>query len=323
MVQFTNAPAKGKTEKHYITLKGQWETWCNGRPFAATNEGAPKEGGNWTLRPVSGSLLDAGGFGQMKPPFSSPLSFKHGYNFPSHALWGAKAELRITGPNEIRGSWTYGDEQGDVAWSRAMPSVSDVEFQSGETKERIASGGKAGRVMTKYSGPDNEMRGNRPRFTIRVFGDNLWGHHVCWIDGTDLELITTSPIYVPKDSGKPHDVAGISMNVNVWPRATPGRKILHVDDIEIPFDLLVEGFPAVPELRFVRFAGGKYEPVAGLRHGDEFFVEARYSEKPQQAPGKVQLTWTDGQPREVEVLPVEDGKLFRSARLKLEPPAAR
>jgi hypothetical protein len=202
--------------------------------------------------------------------------------------------------------------------------VTEIEFNSDIT-DKVTFGQEVGRLETVYSA-DDWVAGNRRGFNVRIFGDNLWGHHVVWADAEGIAATRTHGITDPK-SEKPLKVVGIEVQGLFWSAASPGRKVLHLDGIKIPFDLEVKGFPEekkppAPELRFVRLVGGRYEPVAELRHGDEFYVEASYAVKPPQPPAKAELSWTDGQPRDVEFTATEDAKLFRSPRMKLESPTA-
>jgi len=123
----------------------------------------------------------------------------------------------------------------------------------------------------------------------------------------------------------PENAIGIAVTGKTWSAATPGRMNLYLDGIRIPFDLVVHGYPEeklppAPELRFVRATVGRFEPAAMLRHGDEFHVEALYPRRPSRPPAEVELTWTDGQPRSVPVLPTDDVRVFRSGPLRLLPP---
>jgi hypothetical protein len=331
IVEFTNSPEKGKVETTFITLARRWQPLLNGKQNPGRNH-PPESGALLTFGPVPESSLHGGDFGTVKPPFGNKLTFKHSYGVLGH--WGGTSEVSRTGPNEIRGTWSYGEKRGETIMRRAIPRVTAVEFSSNirpqaEEKYRLASdrvlfGEQVGKAEATYAAYGT-MRGNMAQITIRVFGEHLWGHHVCWIEGTDLEVPTISHIPADKATPKPDHVIGLSLSVYAFSNASTGRKILHVDDIQIPFDLVMHDVPdakkpKVPELRFVRFANDRYEPAAELRHGDEFCVEAVYSAKPNQPPGKVRLSWTDGQPREVEVMATEDAKLFRSARMKLDAP---
>lgn len=246
-------------------------------------------------------------------PKDGTVKFSYPYN-------EGTAEVRLTGPNTVQGRWTHGEKSGAESWRRAAPRIHSVQWRTQKGTVRSAYG-EVGRMETHYN-PDDWARGNRATWDVTIYGDDLWGYHVPWVDGYGVESAPCVPIHDEKSK----QVIGVQITGHFWSDASPGRRTLHFDDFEIPFDLVVTGFPAdkmpvVPELRFVRFSNGRYEPAAELHHGDEFCVEAVYKAKPPQAPGKVRLAWTDGQPREVDVVVTEDEKVFRSARLKLEPPA--
>ena len=78
------------------------------------------------------------------------------------------------------------------------------------------------------------------------------------------------------------------------------------------------GTPAV--LRFVRQSDRGFEAIQTVRHGEPFFVEARFDAEPPLGERSVSLEWGDGQRQEVVVLKTSDPKVFRSRVMTLEPP---
>ena len=332
-ITYTDAPKKGGTLKSYAAIARDWPVPQDTAFEKGVGVGQSRPARTWIpVRDANSELVyssthdrnSTGNVGVIKPAADGSLKLKHPYGHLGH--WGGESEVRLAGADAVQGTWKYGkDEGGRESWRRVRPRITKIEFSARE--ESNVNFGEPGRMTTKYSA-DDWAGGNRPGFTVKIYGENLWGHHVVWVDAPGINASRFSPITVDPKEGLPLNVAGIRVDGLFWSSATPGRKILHVDDLQIPFDLEITGYPEeklapVPELRFLRVVKDRMEPAGELRHGDEFCVEARYAVKPAAAPGKVQLSWTDGQPREVELKPTDDPHLFRSARLKLEPPAAR
>lgn len=80
----------------------------------------------------------------------------------------------------------------------------------------------------------------------------------------------------------------------------------------------VSGTPST--LRFVRQKDQGFEAIQTVRHGEPFFVEARFDAEPPQGERTVSLEWGDGQRREVAVLKTSDPKIFRSRVMTVERP---
>lgn len=198
---------------------------------------------------------------------------------------GHASELKLKGRDELRGlaRWTYlksigGNSyenvplEGGEVWRRALPYIKRVVFKgvsfydysaqftqyddpSSTVESETTLGGRPGRVEGRYGsvkgwGPDNDMRGNRPKFKIQIYGENLWGHHLIDLGGAvDLEPLPYWT-YIMKGGGRYsslhnrlQEVEGIELEVVIWPKARPGRYAVRVDGISIPFDLVIKGHP--------------------------------------------------------------------------------
>jgi hypothetical protein len=322
VVTYGDYPEKGKTSKAFITIARTWTVPPDPAFDKGVAVGQSRPPRKWVPQrdPTSPLVHSAIGLprGDLNLSEEGTLRIKYPYHHLGNS--GGVSEVSITGANSASGRWSYNDGGGSESWTRAQPSIREIEFVSDIT-DKVPLG-EVGRMKTSYSA-DDWAAGNRSVFMIYVRGDDLWGHHVAWMDAEGIAVWGAESRPISSDPNAAHL---LEIHGAFWSAASPGRKILHVDGFKIPFDLEVTGFPEerkppVPELRFVRLNGDKYEPVAQLRHGQQFCVEALYRKKPPTAPGKVELNWTQGSPIEVEVRPTDDEKVFRSEPIRLEPSA--
>jgi hypothetical protein len=273
--------------------------------------------------------------------------------------WGRESKLQSTGPNAMRGRWTERDKSGAEVWERVVPRVRQVVFKgashydyaadfaqyddpASKTQTRWTGGGAPGRVEATYTDrwKPGEARGNLPKFKIQIEGDNMWGHHVVDLGGaSDLEPLGRR--YMQQGGGTvasvvdPRQVKGIELEVVIYARATPGRKVLRVDGVEIPFDFVVRNYPgapadqttaappkAGPKIFFARKTDGGFVRVTDktLRYGDVFVVEVEMESESEQT---VKLDWGAGKSSDVRVKKVPDNpRVLRSDLLRLDAPPA-
>jgi hypothetical protein len=181
--------------------------------------------------------------------FSSRMDIRHASGFAGR--WGARSKLQF-GSGFGRGTWTYGDDSGRESWVRLLPVIDRIEFYAidGPAEQppvSIVSQGQVGTVTGIYDGRPyqwgrgNRAPGTRPKFKVNMYGENLWGFHVFdLLSGVGLE-----PGYCRAIAGQSasfnNGVAGLSCLVYVWHGVTNGEKTLRLDNIVIPFDLIVDG----------------------------------------------------------------------------------
>ena len=157
--------------------------------------------------------------------------------------------LRIAGNgDEMRGTWKWNDDTGPVI-ARRMEIAPDRIVAEAQSKH-VAKPGATVRVVRKFDrfwwGKGNSMRGNRPRFSLTVLGKGftkLW--HRAWADRSrGLQIVNVKPVYAPQDAGKTgRRVIGSRISVVLWDDAQPGRHLVRLDSLNIPIDLVVDGFP--------------------------------------------------------------------------------
>ncbi len=183
---------------------------------------------------------------------------QYSYGFMGH--WGGEADLKQVAADEVRGRWNYQDRYGGaVVWKRVRPEITKVTLRSDVT-DVYKLGTRPGRVEKTYDGywwgASVSARANRPVFWVTVEGKNLWGRHHFRIEPeSDLGDLVNSDIELRGPGqikqagyGPPSDVVGLKIELLAWAGATPGRKILYVDDIAIPFDFVVHGYPGEKDI---------------------------------------------------------------------------
>ena len=276
-------------------------------------------------------------------------------NHPSFfVLSGTQTTFRPAGADRIQGQWTHADIRGGkpspVVWRRGVPRITRVKFISALESE-TTPGGPPAPVRVGYN---DIFWGARtpayaPQFTVEIYGENLWGHLLVHLP-KDVDMIAWEPTYIQNPAGTDPvtaNVIGLRVQVLILgerpgsapdrevPKATPGRKTLVFNDLDIPFDLEITGFPGgatgtttrttkLMELRYVELRDGKYVPIAGeLKHGAVFYVEAAFDATPADREYVVKLDWGVGPGSEVTVRPSSDAKVFRSEALRLQAPVTK
>ena len=162
------------------------------------------------------------------------------------------------GPDVLAGVWAYDEWSGEETWQRVTSTVQTLATPT-EPRVEVPLAGPPLTIHSVYSGPGNDMRGNRPGFAIQLLGEHLWGRHNLWMPReSGLEIGDISYICAPKDEGyglhsddqvclKQGGVLGIQLDINVWSEAKPGPQTLYFDDLEIAFNLELAGYPVPPE----------------------------------------------------------------------------
>jgi hypothetical protein len=248
--EWRDMPDEGRIVTAQISIGRDTQPYCNGRPFEPLAEGSAREGCIWSVRPIEGARYR---FWGPDPVLRTSeyevavdgerLTLRHvPGGFLSHV--GGVTDMRIMGPNLVRGRWSDGQQGGEVVWQRVRPQVLEVHI-TGDRKDVYNPARRAGRVETTYDefwwGPQNNMRGNRPSFRIDLYGEGLWGHHVGWVDRIDLEGYRLQQIRGEVTG----EVLGFTMEVRIWQQVRPGRAELLLNGEMIPFDLIIRDFPAV------------------------------------------------------------------------------
>jgi|GEM_PF-5010022 len=185
--------------------------------------------------------------------FATPGSFNlpaaHDYPFPELTV-----AIPADGDDRMHGTWVLGsgDQKatGELVFERLKPTITAVEFKSNVTDRTDLS--RPGCVVLDYSGeswgPGNEMRGNRPGFTVNVYGDDFYwfalDHYRFWMDPEshlDLGGAPGSPIFELDADGNPtRKLIGVSVRVDIWPGSEWGQKSLFVNGQPITFDYYVK-----------------------------------------------------------------------------------
>jgi hypothetical protein len=119
---------------------------------------------------------------------------------------------------------------------------------------------------------------------------------------------------------------GSSRLAGLWgsQHVTYGSLDMQVSKVHDPYDqqIALTREAGGPELRFVIAEGGGYRPVEGaLPYGEPIFLEALYLDPQDEAEKVVDLSWPGGAVP-VPVARTSDPKLYRSASILLDPPAA-
>jgi hypothetical protein len=332
-VEWRDCPEPGQTGQGALTLAKPWEiepewTESGARRWVHTRQ----DDAEWTATGWCGE-----GFVQGHPRVAAEVSPAGRVTMESCFLlgyWGGESVVQQAGDNEMRGRWTYEGEEGIATWRRAIPKITRVKFIS-DVEDEVSYGARPGRVQDTFHsfwwGPTNDMTGNRPSFWIEVYGDNLWGHHTVDLGG-ELDLQPCAFSYIEDEDavGLPDKAVGLKVEVLIWPAFRPGRKTLFVDGMEIPFDLIVEGYegPEQPELRFVREEDGGFVPIGDKLefYGDPLYLESRYESEQDgdTRPGHVSWYSEDGEQLGTLSLTLtrtaEEPLLYRSEVFYVMPP---
>lgn len=191
--------------------------------------------------------------------------------------------LRLSaGRHIMRGRWRDGKETGQVVARRVLPALSRVDAKS--DIETTARPGQAARIERTYDpfwwGESNTMLGNRPGFSMRVFGNRFTRWQRAFLDpATRLEISDIDPIFGTDAAGKRAErVIGYRISIATRPGVQPGRYTLHLDTMPVPFDLVVHKHPAnAPELRSLAFSSLDRKPTERLDAATPFRVVASFA----------------------------------------------
>jgi len=325
LVQWHDTPEKGKVLQGALALNKRWSrrpitTESGQRYWVSTRD--PESA--WHAEGKIGD--DYGGSYEGTPQASATgqIVTQHGYGFLGH--WGGLSKLSQTGPDTLEGQWTYRKQGGAERWQRVTSRVTRVVFHS-DISDEVVYGQGVGRVEKSYNpdwwGPGNSMRGNRPTFWIQIYGQNLWGHHVLnFRDAPDLELLDQRYIF---QDGRTHSrlwhperTVGIQATVVIWPGFTPGRKVLLVDDMEIPFDFIPTGYYPAKTVQFMRPKGEGFVQTNKLYLDEPFYVHVGFDGLPQRVRRDLVLTFDNGDRRTLKISTSKLGlKIYDTSELHL------
>ncbi|BDS06336.1 hypothetical protein NT6N_13760 [Oceaniferula spumae] len=204
--------------------------------------------GEWESEYLHDNIYDRG----VKVTGNSMI-FKHSSGIKGH--WGAVSKLTFSGDSG-KGTWDYqGRDSGRETWVRLRPKISKIEFgplisASGDSIVKkpvvstISPGDKvtvSGEYDEKSWGVGNRFPHARPKFYIRVYGENLWGFHRASVLGSAaLRVGTGYPIYREGKSGFRNQI-GATYIVSLWPGVSSGMQTFQLDHLKIPFTLDVKG----------------------------------------------------------------------------------
>lgn len=205
--------------------------------------------GPWSCSRIDGWEIDTNG--NRSRSGAGPIWCSIGENGELTSSSYGSVVMSKAGPNQMSGTWAIDDnwtkrhEKGTGASRRAIPRIDRVQFV-GDKVDEITYGDDTGTLEFKYQGPVyGHARANRRNVYISVYGENLWGFHRMWIDPVhNLEIGGASYIQGKADpDGSFNSVIGITFGFVTWPGMFPGKKILWIDDIPIPFELVLTNFP--------------------------------------------------------------------------------
>lgn len=181
------------------------------------------------------------------------VSVEYGYGVLGH--WGGKS-IGGAQADSIASQWAYGDQKGRETWTRVHPEVSEVESRSPPSASRRRLGDPV-TVTVPYSGPGNDLRGNRPTAELRLYGRDLWGLQRYWMGKeSGVEIGSLWYVCAKDDKGALAEtsdssaclakggVAGVVLPLVIWPDARSGPKVIRFNDQDIPFNLVVTDEPA-------------------------------------------------------------------------------
>ncbi|WP_152544467.1 hypothetical protein [Actibacterium mucosum] len=203
------------------------------------------------------------GFVQKFEPSADGMSATvlHGYGIMGH--WGGTEQIRVTGANSMAGQWEYRGWTGNGTWRRVVPTFTGIELTSRHAVKVTPV--SANRIVAtlqwnRYDWPKRVTApGNRPRFYLKLRGNDLWGWHAAAFEN--------SPGLYAASVGRDKDEQGefLSVEVVIFPGYQPGTHVLHVGGQQFYIDLEIAGRPMAADLYLE--AGGTTEaaPIAPLR----------------------------------------------------------
>jgi len=226
----------------YITVTAPIEHYCEPLSGLTCRYKIRHDG----TRQMSAAYVGAGNiFNEKFLVGAQSVQIDHAPGIVGH--WGAESNLNF-GNGSATGIWKYGDKRGAETWTRVLPTINRVEFTAVDAGSEGASLETDSPIVTGTADDDyygwgagNRAPGTRPRFFVRIFGDNLWGFHLFDVkEGDGLQTSNCFPIN-GETAAQNHGVIGLQCSVLLWPGVENGRKILRLDHLEIPFRLSVDG----------------------------------------------------------------------------------
>lgn len=215
-----------------------------------------------------------------------------------------KSFMRLdpSSPDRISGSWEIRDRStkrgkitGSVVWQRVRPEINRLVFRSEIDQDiEVVDGFKGSDlcgiqllntssigVVTKTYSRDgwsreyNWARGNRPRFYLEIYGENLWGAHRVWMDEEHTSIEAMQPKVIRSDDGS-RKILGLQIRFNIWPGAEPGGYTVYFDDYAIPFELDIPNWTPEVTLSVVSYDDETNEEVSleEVPVGQAFWVKA-------------------------------------------------
>ncbi len=310
-------PKPGQKTVSYIAIARDWPMNSDPAWTAHIDPGQSRPPRQWIrarnaksdlIYSVTHNRNSIGNVGVIAPRVGGDLEFSYPYK-------GGNAAVHLTGPMSVEGQWIRGDRSGAEKWHRVFPRLTEIQWEAAG-KQRVKFGKELGRLETNYN-PDDWVRGNRPGWRVEIYGENLWGHHVAWVDGTGVEAFDCQPL-PPTATGK--NVRGISVSGVFWSDATPGRRNLRLDELRIPFDLVVNGYPKdkepsfperllAPEIRFRTSEEPGDIPVREILRDEPFYVDLTLPKSvlPRKAGGTVDFSKIPREQTATFVLPQQRG----------------
>ncbi len=249
-----------------LDLEGNWRITWDDAPISSAFATLTK-GGSWSCMPGGDGCWYAFSRDPSAPwlidmyipeltLFESEATIGPGRQFSAQYYyqvlghWGGTSRGVAT-ENTIVGQWSYGEEGGREVWTRVPGTITAAAGSDG----RVAPLGQAVSVVTEYVDATYTMRGNRPEASLRVLGDQLWGVQRYWIPA-DSDIEIGRVWYMCADwaeTGEVYDghegcfssggAVGLRFDLNIWPDAKPGWHYLYLNDVAIPFELEIQGYP--------------------------------------------------------------------------------
>jgi hypothetical protein len=234
-----------KPERAFATLTKNLNWECHRKDGGCWNSFNRTNKKDWTVAMVIPGLLYSGGSVRFLGGDRVSVSYQ-GWIFGD---WEAQS-TGIATEEKISGKWTYGDTSGAEIWTRVRSDISSVQANN----DKKVPFGTHLSLSVPYSGPGNNMRGNRPVQKISIFGDNLWGLHRWWIPKESGIEITSIKYHCKEGSFfefyntydmclKQGGVKSLEFILTFWPQARPSLNVLYFDDKEVPFNLELSGYP--------------------------------------------------------------------------------
>lgn len=307
-VEWDNSPDNEEKLGLFMLSKG-WEYGCPGKESCYLHF-FHVPGVHWKLDGTA--LSREAGSQKWERDATEPKLGRNGFNIKHDyyvlgyggAVESVRGEMDQT---ELHGEWHYGDNGGKSVWRRVVPVVESYTFGVKTDDEwqyfKGLPGGEVPRVEVPWNesrwGRGNDMRGNRPRFTVWIKGKNFWGLQYPWIDSrTGLEISNPWHICADGDGFRygywypciekngADGAVGLGFELIIWPGVTPGPKTLYINGVAIPFDLVINDYPELPpEVDSVAALSRDGVPLENIRF-DEPFELLAHLDRPAK-PGEI------------------------------------